>query len=189
MFTNIGRKMKKTAKVLCWAGILLSVIYGIYMIIRGSELVDHSFTRDTGRDVITSGVTVLIGGPLFSWIWSMLLYVFGELADKVTSIEAGVKEICADLNTSPAAPEKTEGEEDPEDPKWETTASFLEEMEKEKSAVGIWLLWRKYKLSGKYKDADEYIRKQRALEMMNGESVKIGELRKDIRSLMAERRN
>ena len=27
-----------------------------------------------------------------------------------------MKEICADLNTSPAAPEKTEGEEDPEDP-------------------------------------------------------------------------
>lgn len=188
MFTNIGSKLKKTAKVLCWAGILLSAIYGVYMIIRGNELMQISYTRETGAGVLASGIVVLVFGPVFSWVWGLLLSVFGELADKVTGIEAGVKEICADLNMTPTAPEKA-GAEDPEDPKWETVASFLEEMEKEKTAVGIWMLWRKYKLSDKYKDADEYIRRQRALEMMNGESVKIGELRKDIRSLMAERRN
>ncbi len=188
MFTNIGSKLKTTAKVLCWAGILLSAVFGVYMIIRGNELMQVSDTREKGLDMLVTGITVLVFGPVFSWVCGLLLCVFGDLADRVTGIEAGVREICADLNTFPAAPEKA-GTEDPEDPKWETVASFLEEMEKEKTAVGIWMLWRKYKLSDKYKDADEYIRKQRALEMMNGESVKIGELRKDIRSLMAERRN
>ena len=188
MFTNIGSKLKTTAKVLCWAGILLSAVFGVFMIIRGNELMQYSYTRETGLNMLVTGITVLVFGPVFSWVWGLLLSVFGDLADRVTGIEAGVKEICADLNMTPAAPEKA-GAEDPEDPKWETVASFLEEMEKEKTAVGIWMLWRKYKLSDKYKDADEYIRKQRALEMMNGESVKIGELRKDIRSLMAERRN
>ena len=52
--------------------------------------------------------------------------------------------------------------------------------------MGIWILWRKYKLSDKYKDADEYIRRHRTLEMMNGETEKIGEIRKDIRSLLSK---
>ena len=186
MFANIGTKLKKTAKVLCVAGIVLSVFYGVYMIIRGNELLDYRGTESTGYNAIVSGIVVLIFGPVFSWIWGLLLHVFGDLADRVTSLEAGVKEICADLNPAAAAQEKAVAEtvEDPDDQKWESARSFLEEIENENSAVGIWILWRKYKLSEKYKDADEYIRKHRTLEMMNGKTEKIWELRKDIRSLL-----
>ena len=95
------------------------------------------------------------------------------------------------LDPTPMPPEATPYEapaatEDPDDERWESVRSFLEEMEKEKNAVSIWILWRKYKLSDKYKDADEYIRKHRTLEMMNGETEKIGELRKNIRSLLSK---
>ena len=106
MFTNIGSKLKTTAKVLCWAGILLSAVFGVFMIIRGNELMQVSDTRETGLDMLVTGITVLVFGPVFSWVWGLLLSVFGELADRVTGIEAGVREICADLNTFPAAPEK-----------------------------------------------------------------------------------
>ena len=187
MFTNIGSKMKKTARAVCWAGIILSVIYGAYMIIKGIELVDYGGTRSTGYSVIVSGVVAAILGPLFSWICGLLLYVFGDLSDRLTNVEAGVREICADLNPAAAAQEKAvKNAEDPDDERWESVRSFLEEMEKEKNAVGIWILWRKYKLSDKYRDADEYIRKHRTLEMLNGETEKIGELRKDIRSLLSK---
>lgn len=187
MFANIGSKLKKTAKVVCWAGIIFCVIYGVYMIIRGIELKDYRETQKTGYELIASGSMALLLGPVFCWIWSLLLYVFGELADKVTSIDAGVKEICADLNPAAASQEKAVmSAEDQDDQRWESVRSFLEEMEKEKNAVGIWVLWRKYKLSDKYRDADEYIRKQRTLEMMKGETEKIGELRKNIRSLLTK---
>lgn len=185
MFTNIGSKMKKTARAVCWAGIILSVIYGIYMIIKGIEMTEYTSTQSTGYSAIVSGAVVLITGPVFSWILGLLLYVFGDLSDRLTGVEAGVKEICADLNPAAAAQEKAMANtEDPDDERWESVRSFLEEMEKEKNAVGIWILWRKYKLSDKYKNADEYIRKHRTLEMMNGETEKIGELRKNIRSLL-----
>ena len=102
MFTNIGSKLKTTAKVLCWAGVLLSAVFGVFMIIRGNELMQYSYTRETGLDMLVTGITVLVFGPVFSWVWGLLLSVFGELADKVTGIEAGVKEICADLNMPPS---------------------------------------------------------------------------------------
>jgi len=185
MFTNIGSKMKKTARFVCWAGIILSIIYGVYMIIRGIEMTDYYETQATGYSAIIWGVAALIMGPVFSWIMGLLLYVFGDLSDRLTNVETGVKEICADLNPAAAAQEKAlTGPEDPDDERWESVRSFLEEMEKEKNAVGIWILWRKYKLSDKYKDADEYIRRHRTLEMMNGETETIGEIRKDIRSLL-----
>lgn len=187
MFTNIGSKMKKMARFVCWAGIILSIIYGVYMIIRGIEMTDYYETQATGYSAIIWGVAALIMGPVFSWITGLLLYVFGDLSDRLTSVEAGVKEICADLNPLAAAQEKAfAATEDPDDERWESVRSFLEEMEKEKNAVSIWILWRKYKLSDKYKDADEYIRKHRTLEMMNGETEKIGELRKNIRSLLSK---
>ncbi|QTE74229.1 hypothetical protein JS518_15275 [Clostridiales bacterium FE2010] len=185
MFANIGTKLKKTAKVVCVAGIILSVIFGIYMIIKGIEMTEDYDTMATGYGMIISGVVYGIMLAGFSWIYGLLLFVFGDLSDRLTNVETGVKEICADLNPAAAAQEKAvTGPEDPDDERWESVRSFLEEMEKEKNAVGIWILWRKYKLSDKYKDADEYIRRHRTLEMMNGETEKIGEIRKDIRSLL-----
>lgn len=65
MFTNIGSKLKTTAKVLCWAGILLSAVFGVFMIIRGNELRQYSYTRETGLDMLVTGLRSLFSDRCF----------------------------------------------------------------------------------------------------------------------------
>ncbi len=94
MFTNIGRKIMALAKVLCWAGIILSVILGIVYISRGGEAIKqssqyyrNSTLKETGTALQTAGWIVLIAGPLISWISSFVLYGFGELVARAGSID------------------------------------------------------------------------------------------------------
>lgn len=68
MFTNIGEKIKTLAKVVCWFGIIASVISGIAMIA-------------TSETLILAGVLTLVLGSLFSWISSFVLYGFGEVVE------------------------------------------------------------------------------------------------------------
>lgn len=52
MFNNIGRKIKTLAKVLCWLGIIASVISGIAMVLTGVAFNSASVVRGysaTGR--------------------------------------------------------------------------------------------------------------------------------------------
>lgn len=65
MFSNIGGKIKVLAKILCWIGIAACVI-------AGSIMCGNRYTE-------TSGVIVLIAGPILSWISSFVLCGFGEL--------------------------------------------------------------------------------------------------------------
>ena len=60
-------------------GIILSAVFGVFMIIRGNELMQYSYSRETGLDMLVTGITVLVFGPVFSWVWGLLLSVFGEL--------------------------------------------------------------------------------------------------------------
>ena len=66
MFTNIGEKIKMTAKICCWCSIFICAITGLTAIVTGSFLI---------------GLIVLIAGPLSAWVGSFLLYGFGELID------------------------------------------------------------------------------------------------------------
>ena len=69
MFNNIGLKIKKLAKVLCWIGIIISVISGIAMMASGN-----------GGAVLT-GLLVIGLGSLISWLLTLTLYGFGQLVD------------------------------------------------------------------------------------------------------------
>ena len=69
MFDNVGEKIKKFATTLAWLGISLSLLFGIVFIAVG-EGSDSS---------VAIGLTVMIAGPLSSWISSLLLYGFGQL--------------------------------------------------------------------------------------------------------------
>lgn len=73
MFENIGGKIKTLAEIICWIGIAGSIVAGflILMSTEGSTL---------------SGIFLLLGGPLFSWIGSFVLYGFGELIEKTSEI-------------------------------------------------------------------------------------------------------
>lgn len=62
MFDNIGGKIKVTAQIVCWVGIIISVILGLISFENG-------------------GIIVIILGSLLSWVGSFALYGFGQLIE------------------------------------------------------------------------------------------------------------
>ena len=70
MFNNIGKKIKTLAELICWIGILISLILGLIFVIEN----------------IFVGFIIFIIGVLSSWVGSFLLYGFGELVDNSTKI-------------------------------------------------------------------------------------------------------
>lgn len=66
MFNNIGGKIKTVAQVICWLGIIGSIILGIATISEVDE---------------TLGILIILLGPLFSWISSFITYGFGQLIE------------------------------------------------------------------------------------------------------------
>lgn len=77
MFDNIGRKIKGLAKVLCLVGIAVSAIGAIAL------WCANSYYQST----IVPGFIVLIVGSVGSWLSSLFTYGFGELIDRVISID------------------------------------------------------------------------------------------------------
>ena len=75
MFENIGKKIKTLAKVVCWVGIVGSVIGGI-----GMCAMDE--------DMIMMGLGTIVGGSLLSWIGSFFTYGLGELIDNSSKLVA-----------------------------------------------------------------------------------------------------
>ena len=74
MFSNIGGKIQGVAKVVCWGGIIVSILAGIIMIM----IDDH---------LALAGLLSAVVGSVGSWVSSLFLYGFGELIVKVTEIE------------------------------------------------------------------------------------------------------
>ena len=85
MFENIGGKIKGLAKFVCWAGIIISVIAGIVMIVQGSEINNSYYSRGAGTSLIVGGLMTMIIGSLLSWLGSLTLYGFGELVENSTN--------------------------------------------------------------------------------------------------------
>lgn len=83
MFDNIGGKIKALAKVLCWIGIIASVISGIVMIVSGSSSRYYS-----GPSPVLTGFLTIILGALFSWIGSFFTYGFGQLIEDTEMIRS-----------------------------------------------------------------------------------------------------
>ena len=70
MFDWIGAKIKGYAKLVCWVGIIGSVILGFVV----------------GNQMPLVGFLVAVVGALLSWVGSFMLYGFGELVDTVMHI-------------------------------------------------------------------------------------------------------
>ena len=73
MFNNVGRKVQVLAKVMCWLGIIASVIYGIVLIAAGSR-------ANSGAGLLT-GILTMAVGSLASWLSSLATYAIGEAAE------------------------------------------------------------------------------------------------------------
>ena len=88
MFDNIGRKIKILAMVLCWLGIVLSILVGILMMIADESTGGVSMKTVGGlvNSWVVRGLKFIIIGVLSSWIGSFLLYGFGELIERTAEI-------------------------------------------------------------------------------------------------------
>ena len=105
MFENVGNKIKILAKTITIIGIIGSIIGGISLM--ASEL-------------ILEGLLVIVGGSLFSWVGSFVLYGFGHLIETAEEIASNTRTTCKTLpsfaqqdnadTTSPAesTPQQTE---------------------------------------------------------------------------------
>lgn len=84
MFDNIGGKIKGLATIICWIGIIGSIIGGISSWIAAKEF---NFV------VFLIGFGIIVGGSLVSWIGCFTTYALGELVDNTTDILAEQKAI------------------------------------------------------------------------------------------------
>ena len=73
MFDNIGRKIKTLAQVVCWIGIIGSVISGIVMMAND-------------EDLAFLGFMIMVIGSLVSWVSSFTLYGFGQLIENTDQL-------------------------------------------------------------------------------------------------------
>lgn len=78
MFDNIGGKIKSLAQVVCWIGIICSVIYGI--IITSSD-----------EEMAVLGFIIIVIGSLISWVSSFTLYGFGQLIENTDQLVHSTK--------------------------------------------------------------------------------------------------
>ena len=76
MFNNIGEKIKGLAKILCWGGIIFSLIFGWVLIFNKIQML---------------GLLLMIFGPVCSWISSFFMYGFGELITETKNISKHTK--------------------------------------------------------------------------------------------------
>ena len=75
MFKNIGEKMKTLAKVICWMGIIASVIGGVSMMV------------DCATEItVLLGLLIIELGSMISWVSSLGVYALGEIVLKLTEI-------------------------------------------------------------------------------------------------------
>ena len=80
LYQNIGEKIKSMAKAMFFVEAVASIILGLIII--GEEV----FVWNA-----TFGVITLIAGPIIAWVSSLITYGFGELVEKVVSIDKKTK--------------------------------------------------------------------------------------------------
>lgn len=82
MFDNIGRKIKTLAKVLCWLGIIGSIVSGIISVCMGKWIGEY----------LLQGILIMLVGSLASWISCFVLYGIGQLIENSDICIALLKE-------------------------------------------------------------------------------------------------
>jgi len=80
MFKDIGKQIKTLTKIIFWVETVGFLLTGVSFFING------------GLYGIFLGLGFFLIGPIVAWVSNMLLYGFGELIDKTTSIERKLNE-------------------------------------------------------------------------------------------------
>ncbi len=86
MYNNIGGKIKSLALIVCWLGILVSVIGGVTLM----------GMRDTP---ILVGLIVVVLGSVFSWLGSLTTYGLGQLIENSDKLVETLEEVNDNIMT------------------------------------------------------------------------------------------
>ena len=97
MLNNAGKKIVLWSQILLIIGIAMSVIAGIFIIVRGATGLPYRMTVYNttylyrsgmmyGGHYIASGLLVMIFGSLGTWLTALLLRAFGDMADDTHAI-------------------------------------------------------------------------------------------------------
>lgn len=111
MFSNIGRKLKTLAMLICWLGIIVSVILGFVTIAQANQV---PFLE---RTLVISGLTTMGVGSLCAWIGALFTYGFGQLIENTDVIRK-------QLSNEPEEAKEPEAENEPEE---QTNGSVAED--------------------------------------------------------------
>lgn len=76
MFANVGQKIMDLASLVCWMGIILSILTGIIMM---------------AAELVLPGLLIGVVGSLGSWIGSWFTYGFGQLLETTKQIEKNTR--------------------------------------------------------------------------------------------------
>jgi hypothetical protein len=83
MYNNIGNKIKTFAKISFYVMAILLFTTGLVLLI-DTEAWPYAI--------------LMVFGPIVSWISSWMLYAYGELVERATSIDSGINEINTKLS-------------------------------------------------------------------------------------------
>lgn len=119
MLNNAGKKIVLWSRILLYAGVTASVVAGLWLIWRGSQMNTLRFTYyhmgylyDSGfaggGRMVLCGFLVIVFGSLVSWLWALLMRAFGDLAVDTKAIRERLECAYDEMNDDDAEAVKAE---------------------------------------------------------------------------------
>ena len=104
MLNNAGKKIVLWSQILLIVGIALSVIAGVFIIVRGATGLPYRMTVYNttylygsgmlyGGRYIAAGLLTMIFGSLGTWLTALLLRAFGDMADDTRAIRERLEDV------------------------------------------------------------------------------------------------
>lgn len=100
MFDNISEKIKSLASTVAWIGIICCILIGIILFAIGLSIYN-------GMVMVIVGFLIAILGSLLSWFSSWVLYGFGVLIEKTTTIADNISYITINKDSATSQKLKT----------------------------------------------------------------------------------
>lgn len=101
LWNNVGLKIKVLAKIVAVIGMVFWAVIGVAMIVGGIMWKNEPYAIDIGKigtveiaggtPMIIAGAIIIVLGFLFCWIGSWMVYAYGDMADKLNSIEKNTR--------------------------------------------------------------------------------------------------
>ena len=206
MWNNIGHKLQSLAKVICWVGIICSIIMAIVLWTQSNEY----------KSTVLSGLLYLILGCAGSWIGSWAIYGLGLVVEFVEdggslSSVSSAKNIAQAIRQSEAAEkaklekeekekqevERKRIEEEQKKAKWREEMRekkekgivlneevFLEKIADSDSVSEIQEIWRDCDLAKSNPEADQRIKYYKDFERLYGKIKNIDNIKEELKTIL-----